>query len=47
MGAPFWIFNEVSEKNKIHFIKVVILTKLVNFGGNDCLSLELKIYKDL
>ena len=31
--------------NKIHFIKVVILIKLVYFGGNDHLSLELKDYK--
>ena len=32
-------------KNKICFIKVVILIKLCYFGGNDCLSLELKDYK--
>ena len=32
-------------KIKIRFIKVVILIKLVYFGGNDCLSLELKDYK--
>ena len=28
-------------KIKIRFIKVVILKKLVYFGGKDCLSLEL------
>ena len=32
---------------KICFIKVVILIKLVYFGGNDCLSLELKAYKKI
>ena len=32
---------------KHRFIKVVILMKLVCFGGNDCLSLELKDYKHL
>ena len=32
-------------KIKIPFIKVVILIKMVYFGGNDCLSLELKDYK--
>ena len=32
-------------KNKIPFIKVVILINLVYFEGNDCLSLELKDYK--
>ena len=31
-------------KNKIRFIKVVMLIKLVYFGGNDYLSLELKDY---
>ena len=34
-------------KNKIRFLKVVILIKLVYFEGNDCLSLELKDYKNL
>ena len=32
-------------KIQIPFIKVVILIKFVYFGGNDCLSLELKDYK--
>ena len=32
-------------KIKIHFIEVVILIKLVYFGGSDSLSLELKDYK--
>ena len=32
-------------KIKIRFIKVVVLIKLVYFGGNVCLSLELKAYK--
>ena len=45
MGAAilnvYWGFIKI----KIHFIKVVILIKLVYFGGNDCLSLELKDYK--
>ena len=45
-APPFWIFNEIS-KNWIHFIKVVLLINLVYFGGNDCLSLELNIYKNL
>ena len=34
-------------KIKIRFIKVVILIKLVYFGGNVCLSLELKDYKTI
>ena len=34
-------------KIKIPFIKVVILIKLVYFGGNDCLSLELKDYEKI
>ena len=33
------------QKIKIHFIKVVILIKLVCLGENDCLSLECNIYK--
>ena len=45
MGAAFlniyWGFIKI----KIRFIKVVILVKLVYFGENDCLSLELKDYK--
>ena len=45
MGADIlniqWGFIEI----KICFIKVFILIKLVYFGGNDCLSLELKDYK--
>ena len=32
-------------KIKIRFIEVVILIKLVYFGGNDFLSLELNDYK--
>ena len=32
---------------KNHFIKVVLLINLVYFEGNDCLSLELNIYKNL
>ena len=35
------------ESLKIHFIKIVLLINLVYFGGNDCLSLELNIYKNL
>ena len=31
----------------IPFIKAVLLINLVYFGGNDCLSLELNIYKNL
>ena len=41
---PFWI---LFIKNKIRFEKVDILIKLVNFEGNDCLSLELKDYENL
>ena len=26
-------------------MKVIILIKLIDFGGNDCLSLEIKDYK--
>ena len=32
-------------KIKIRFIKIVVLIKLVYFGGNDCLLLGLKDYK--
>ena len=32
-------------KIKTRSIQVVILIKLIYFGGNDCLSLELKDYK--
>ena len=46
MGAAilniWWSFIEI----KIHFIKVVILIKLIYSGGNDLLSLELKDYKN-
>ena len=34
-------------KIKIRFIKEVIHINLVYFGGNDCLSLELKDYKNM
>ena len=46
MGAA--ILNILSFiKIKICFIKVVIFIKCVYFGGNDCLSLELKDYKNI
>ena len=45
MGAAilniYWGFMKI----EIRFIKVAILINLVYFGGNDCLSLELKDYK--
>ena len=34
-------------KFKNHFLKVVLLVNLIYFGENDCLSLELNIYKYL
>ena len=41
------ILNIYFIKIEIRFIKVVIVIKLVYFGGNDCLSLELKDYKKI
>ena len=45
MGATILNISCGFIKIKIRFIKVVILIKLDYFGGNDCLSLELKDYK--
>ena len=46
MGAAilniYWGFKNY----KNHFINIVLLTNLVYFGENDCLSLELNIYKN-
>ena len=42
MGADILNIQWGFIKINIRFIKVVILIKLVYFGGNDCLSLELE-----
>ena len=47
MGAAILNISWGSKNFKIHLIKVVRLINLVYFGGNDCLSLELNIYKNL
>ena len=47
MGAAILNISWGSKNLKIHLTKVVRLKNLVYFGGNDCLSLELNIYKNL
>ena len=47
MGAAILNIKGGFKKFKILFIKVVLFINLVYFGGNDCLSLELNIHKNM